>query len=95
MARSPLGAPKPQRRHVDHVEVAMKLLATCWTDPVAGSSGAAEASVAAAAVDMALGLVERRMTVERGSLPDCMPEHRIHSVRVRSDAERLGHRVGP
>lgn len=72
----------------------MKLLATCWTDPVAGSSGAAEASVAAA-VDMALGLVERRMTVERGSLPDCMPEHRIHSVRVRSDAERLGHRVGP
>lgn len=42
-------------------------LAACWTDPVVGSSGVAEAFAAAAAVDMALGLAERRMSVERGS----------------------------
>lgn len=60
-------------------------------DPVAGSYGVAAAS---AAVVVALGLAERRMSVERGSLPGCMREHRSHSVRVRSDAERLGHRVG-
>lgn len=66
MARSPWDAPKPLRRPVDHVEEAIELLATCWTDPVVGSSGVAEA-FAAVAVDVALGLVERRMLVERGS----------------------------
>lgn len=90
MARSPSDAPKPQHRPVVHEEEATELLATCWMDPVAGSSGVAEAF--AAAVDVALGLVEQRMSAERGSLPGCI---RIHSVRVRSDAERLGHRVGP
>lgn len=67
VARSPSDAPKPQRRPVVHVEAAIELLAACWTDPVAGSSGVAEAFAAAAAVDIALGLAERSMSVERGS----------------------------
>lgn len=88
MARSPSDAPKPQRRPVGHVEVAIELLATGWKDPVAGSSDVVEAFVVA----VALSLVGRRMSVEQDSLLGCI---RIHSVRVRSDAERLGHRVGP